>query len=353
MLLLSRHIPHLQRLATNTTLKMTKTRLSSNTSALPSRAATNVPAVQGFWSDEKYSMGCHAGYPVVGKNTTASNDTTPANVAPATKAAATQESTTNISIGGIMTKIPTRMAASNVTNSERATKRFHFQGCYSDDEESPIPHSGKPVEPKSSNTLNGDSGRMTIPLMPVTKSLINQGLWKDCEYSAEYPSGYGSEANTIAAAYRGTGAAAMAMHYTNGKGYATDRPWSDEDVLVGYNSASHNNVIPASSLNGTAKSEGNNAWAPNQDIVRDEMENAASCAAVSPDVVLSSLSDEVVPLEATMERYGRILHELPGEEKRKTKALMESIEELFSSSIREDRWYLSAVRPPTSLPLDF
>jgi hypothetical protein len=50
-----------------------------------------------------------------------------------------------------------------------------------------------------------------------------------------------------------------------------------------------------------------------------------------------------LPASKTMERYGKILASFEVEEKRKLHALMESIEELFPSELRDDKWYLSAV----------
>lgn len=107
-------------------------------------------------------------------------------------------------------------------------------------------------------------------------------------------------------------------------GFATTRPWTEEVAMAGY----------AFSPTKTAKPT-------------DDFESSAACTAVSPAVVLAGISAdfEGVPVEATMQGYGRILHQLPGDEKRKVRALMESIEELFPSTTSFDmyKWYLSAV----------
>ena len=76
-----------------------------------------------------------------------------------------------------------------------------------------------------------------------------------------------------------------------------------------------------------------------------DMDADVSCVAVSPNVVLASLCEDsaAVPAEGTMERYGRILCSMPGDEKKKARALMESIEDLILSTLRQDSWYLAAI----------
>lgn len=332
MIVVTRRTLNIARVSTVTFLTMTKTRPSSTTSTMPASAASaasKARAEQESWSDSEDSMGYHVSYPnTATKPFSAINPlfaepamTTisiggiltkiPANIA-AAEPFTVEPIMTTISIGGILARIPSNIAASKpITNDTDDTtrsaakeehervkshRRLHVQGCYS--------HPSSPVEaePKPA-TVN----KAAFPTMPITQPLIARGLWKSPD-----------NAEVVSATQP------VQQIPVKGEGFATNRPWSDEVAMVGYASApiTGRRAKPA-----------------------DEFGITASCYAVSPAVALACLSsdDEAVPSEATMQRYGKILHELPGEEKRKVRALIESIEELFRLNMRAEKWYLSAV----------
>lgn len=278
----------------------------------------------------------------------------PANIA-ATKPFTVEPTMTTISIGGIRTKIPSNIAASmpithDTTRSaakeehDRAKRQrsFHVQGCYSDPS-SPVEADLKPatvnkaafpIMPMTQSLINrglwpseeevvmngtqpvhqipmkGEQGFITTepwtPIMPITQCLINRDRWKS------------PDDEVVVAGTQPV----QQVPVKGEQGFATHRPWTDEVAMVGYASTTTRRAKPT-----------------------DESVNTASYYAISPAAVLSGVSadTEEVPPEATVQRYGRILHELPGEEKRKVRALMESIEEVFPSNARANTWYLSAV----------
>lgn len=285
-----------------------------------------------------------------------------------------EEGHTTISIGGLLTKIPTSMA-------KVAEK----------------------VEVSASNE-SVKKEAYPMPTMPITQSLINRGTVPGKKTNSTPSRDTAKLIPTIANAlvmkdgFAAAAAATFTPAFNDSNGERSDLMWEreqerqkkgkeaecwsdDEDWVglqaglpvesknaplqihakeeeraeakvcyennedsLGFQSGSH--LRPVSSIHdkNTPKSNG---WTLGQDIEADEISApyVTVCDAVHPDVVLASLCEDSspVPPEGTMERYGRILRSIPGDEKKKTRALMESLENLIPSTLRQDSWYLAAI----------